>query len=147
MEMTLLTGSTNPLLAQATAERLGVRACKRDLHRFPDGDQHVEIRESVRGHHVYLIQPTSPPAEGQLFELLMLADAARQGARQRLHWTSRRYAGTDPQPPSGWSWEFTAWCRRGRWAMLDALERRLFRSWSILISRKLDMCHGGSLPL
>ena len=76
MEMTLLTGSANPLLARATVERLDVRPCKRDLHRFPDGELHVEIRESVRGRDIYLIQPTNPSAEGHLFELLMLADAA-----------------------------------------------------------------------
>jgi phosphoribosylpyrophosphate synthetase len=46
MEMTLLTWSANPLLSQTAAERLGVRACKRDLHRFPDGELHVEFRET-----------------------------------------------------------------------------------------------------
>lgn len=84
MERTLLSGSANPPLASATAGQLGVRLCERELHRFPDGELHAEIRESVRGHDVYLIQPTSPPAEGHLLELLMLADAARRAGAARL---------------------------------------------------------------
>jgi ribose-phosphate pyrophosphokinase len=84
MQRTLFAGSANPSLADAVARELGFRLGERDLRRFPDGELHVEIRESVRGHDVYLIQPTSPPAEGHLLELLMLADAANRAGAARL---------------------------------------------------------------
>jgi ribose-phosphate pyrophosphokinase len=45
---------------------------------------HVEIRTSVRGHDVYLVQPTSPPAEESLLQLLLLADACRRAGATRL---------------------------------------------------------------
>jgi phosphoribosylpyrophosphate synthetase len=108
MEMTLLTGSANPLLAQATAERLGVRACKRDLHRFPEGELHVEIRESVRGHDVYLIQPRNPPAWGHLVELLMLAGAATTIARTSPR-KLRPTADCCRAIPTGWTPTETGW--------------------------------------
>jgi ribose-phosphate pyrophosphokinase len=53
------------------------------VERFPDGDVHVEIRESVHGRDVYLVQPTCPPGDAPLIELLLLADACRRaGAGQ-----------------------------------------------------------------
>lgn len=76
--LTLLAGSGNPTLATAVARGLGtsVGACL--MESFPDGEQHVEIRESVRGHDVFLVQPTCPPVADHLLELLLLADAARR---------------------------------------------------------------------
>jgi ribose-phosphate pyrophosphokinase len=83
--MLLLTGSANPALAAAVAGRLGTPLAACVLERFPDGELHVELRESARGKNVFLIQPTSPPVEQHLFELLLLADACRRaGARQRV---------------------------------------------------------------
>jgi ribose-phosphate pyrophosphokinase len=83
--MMLLSGSANPVLASAVASRLGTPLAARVLERFPDGELHVELRESVRGRRVFLLQPTSPPVETHLFELLMLADACRRaGARERI---------------------------------------------------------------
>lgn len=84
MEQTLLTGSANPRLAETLVAELGTPLSAVDIDRFPDGELHVEIQESVRGHDVYLIQPTSPPAEGHLFELLILADAANRAGAARL---------------------------------------------------------------
>ena len=63
-------------LAGAVASELGLALAEREAARFPDGEMHVEIRTSVRGHDVYLIQPTSPPAEEYLLQLLLLADGA-----------------------------------------------------------------------
>ena len=82
--MILLTGCANPFLGKAVAAKLGrpLAACL--LERFPDGELHVELRESVRGHTVFLLQPTSPPVESHLFELLLLADACRRAGASRL---------------------------------------------------------------
>jgi ribose-phosphate pyrophosphokinase len=83
--MILVSGSAHPALASEAARRLGVPLAACVLERFPDGELHVELRESVRGRKVFLFQPTSPPVEQHLFELLMLADACRRaGARERI---------------------------------------------------------------
>jgi len=54
------------------------------VHRFPDGELHVAVRDSVRGHDVYLIQPTSPPFEVHFLELVLLADSCRRAGAARL---------------------------------------------------------------
>lgn len=84
MEQTLLSGSANPQLTETLAAELDTRLGALNIERFPDGELHVEIRESVRGHDVYLIQPLSPPVERHLLELLMLADAAHRAGAARL---------------------------------------------------------------
>jgi ribose-phosphate pyrophosphokinase len=83
--MMLFTGSANPALAAEVGRRLGTPLAGAVLDRFPDGELHVELRESVRGRRVFLLQPTSPPVERHLLELLLLADACRRaGARERI---------------------------------------------------------------
>ena len=84
MELTIFAGSANLPLAEALAAKLDLPMGKRELHRFPDGEVHVEIQESVRGHDVYLVQPTNFPAERHLLELLLLADATRRAGAARL---------------------------------------------------------------
>jgi ribose-phosphate pyrophosphokinase len=81
----ILTGSANPVLGGDIAKRLGTALAACVLDRFPDGELQIELRESVRGKRVFLIQPTSAPVEQHLFELLLLADACRRaGARERI---------------------------------------------------------------
>src|SRR5918997_135959 len=80
----IFAGSANVPLAEAVAAELDVRPGSRELQVFPDGELHVEIQESVRGEDVYIVQPTSPPAEKHLLELLLLADAAHRAGAARL---------------------------------------------------------------
>jgi ribose-phosphate pyrophosphokinase len=84
MSLTVFAGSANQPLAEAVAARLGVSLGQRELCRFPDGELHVALQESVRGHDVYLLQPTNPPAEAHLLELLLLADACRRAGASQL---------------------------------------------------------------
>lgn len=84
MTLTLLAGSANLPLAEAIAARLGVALAEREASRFPDGEMHVALRSSVRGSDVYIVQPTTPPAEEHLFQLLLLADACRRAGAARL---------------------------------------------------------------
>jgi ribose-phosphate pyrophosphokinase len=84
MPLTMFTGSAHVPLATMVAAQLGVPLGRRLLHRFPDGELHVELQESVRGHDVYLLQPTSPPVEVHLLELLLLADASRRAGAAQL---------------------------------------------------------------
>src|SRR3990172_3845577 len=84
MDFTLLAGRSNPALAKATAGELGLRLASAQVFSFPDGELHVQIEESLRGHDVYVLQSTSPPAETHLLELVLLADACRRAGATRL---------------------------------------------------------------
>ena len=84
MSLKILTGSANPTLAEKISGKLGVQLAQRILERFPDGELHIELQESVRGHDVYLVQPTSPPVDEHLFELLLMADACRRAGAIHL---------------------------------------------------------------
>jgi ribose-phosphate pyrophosphokinase len=84
MTLTVISGSANPSLADSVAHILGVTPCRKALQRFADGELHVEIEDSVRGHDVYIVQPTSPPPDKHLMEMLFLADACRRAGAARL---------------------------------------------------------------
>jgi len=79
----LLVGSANPPLGSAIGERLQLTPARRIITRFPDSELHVELQDSVRGADLFILQPTGPPVDQHLVELLLLADAARRaGAAQ-----------------------------------------------------------------
>jgi ribose-phosphate pyrophosphokinase len=82
--LVLFSGSANLPLAEKIAETLGQRLGRRTLARFPDSELHVEIEETVRNANVYLIQPTGPPADTNLMELLFMADACRRAGAIHL---------------------------------------------------------------
>jgi ribose-phosphate pyrophosphokinase len=84
MTLTVVSGSANVPLATSVAHELGVELCGRTLQRFADGELHVEVEQSVRGHDVYVIEPTSHPVDEHLMELLFLADACRRAGAARL---------------------------------------------------------------
>ncbi len=84
MSFSLFTGTSNPALARSVALALGVPLGRAEVSRFPDGELRVELHETVRGHDIYLVQPTSPPAEEHLFALLLLADACRRAGAASL---------------------------------------------------------------
>jgi ribose-phosphate pyrophosphokinase len=79
----LLSGTANRALAQEIANNLGVDLCKVHLGRFADGEISVRIDENVRGNDVFIIQPTSPPADN-IMEMLLLIDAARRASAARI---------------------------------------------------------------
>lgn len=83
MSLGIVTGTANPVLAEAVASRLGTGLVEMQLERFPDG----EIRPClgpVRGADVYVIQPTGPPVNDNLVELLLLLDACRRAGADRV---------------------------------------------------------------
>lgn len=84
MRPTLIAGTANERLSANIADELGTRLCERAIQRFPDGELHVQIGESVRGHDVYVVQPTSHDVDARLVELLFLADACRRAGAARL---------------------------------------------------------------
>lgn len=83
MNLTVLGGPAHPVLARAVADHLGTALAPCELQRFPDGELHVQIEASVRGHDVYIVQPTSAPVEENLLALLFMADACRRAGAAR----------------------------------------------------------------
>ena len=84
MTLTVIAGSANIPLATSISAALGMKPRERIVQRFADGELHGEIGESVRGHDVYVVQPTSLPADEHVMELLFLADACRRAGAARL---------------------------------------------------------------
>jgi ribose-phosphate pyrophosphokinase len=80
----LFAGTAHPALAAEIAAHLGVTlgACR--VERFPDGEIAAELEQSVRGRDVFIVQPTSPPVNDHLVELLVLGDACRRGDADRI---------------------------------------------------------------
>jgi len=79
----LLSGSANRPLAEEISRCIGVELCKVTLTRFADGEIFARIDENIRGHDVFIVQPTNPPAEN-VMELLLLIDAARRASAARI---------------------------------------------------------------
>ena len=84
MTLKIFSGTSNRPLAEEVAANLRTQLGQCALSRFPDGELHVEILESVRGDDVYLVQSTSPPVADHLLELLLLADACRRAGAAHL---------------------------------------------------------------
>src|SRR5437667_201569 len=80
----LFGGQGNPALAQEIAAGLDVPVSEMSIFRFADGEIGVRIEESVRGEDVFVIQPTSPPVNENLMELLVMTDALRRASADRI---------------------------------------------------------------
>jgi ribose-phosphate pyrophosphokinase len=81
---TLFAGSAHPQLAAAVARELKVRLGACAVARFPDGEVSIRLDESVRAHAVVLLQPTGPPVNDNLVELLAFVDACRRAAARHI---------------------------------------------------------------
>src|SRR5260370_14346202 len=81
-QLLLLAGTANGPLAEEMAKHLGQPVGAVTIRRFADGEIFVKIDENERGRDVFIIQPTTPPAENYL-ELLLLIDAARRASAAR----------------------------------------------------------------
>ena len=82
--MMVLTGNANPVLAEKVAHHLGMPLGKAQVGRFSDGETLVEIMDNVRGHDVFIIQPTCAPSNDNLMELLVMLDAVKRSSARRL---------------------------------------------------------------
>ena len=83
-DFVLFGGTANPGLAEAVARELGVALGRSRVERFPDGELSVTLLDSVRRKEVYVVQPTSPPVNDHLVELLTFADVCRRAAAARV---------------------------------------------------------------
>jgi ribose-phosphate pyrophosphokinase len=80
----LFSGSANLPLAEAVARHLAVPLGRSQVTRFPDGETFVEVLEPVRGKDAIIVQPTSPPVNDHLMELLAFADACRRAGAHHV---------------------------------------------------------------
>jgi ribose-phosphate pyrophosphokinase len=80
----IFSGRANPTLAQNIAKHLGVALGNINLGNFPDGETFVRIDEDVRGRDVFIVQPTCPPVNENLMELLIILDAFKRASPARL---------------------------------------------------------------
>ncbi len=83
MALRIVAGSANPALARAVAAGLGGEPGSTELERFPDGELRPAV-DNVRGDDVYVVQPTGPPVNEHLVELLLLLDACRRAGASRV---------------------------------------------------------------
>ncbi len=80
----LIAGNSNPALAKSIAEHLNVPLADAVVTTFPDSETFVKINDNIRGRDVFIIQPTCPPANHNLMELLIMIDAARRASADRI---------------------------------------------------------------
>jgi ribose-phosphate pyrophosphokinase len=80
----LFTGNANQPLAQEIADHLGIALGKAEVSRFSDGESQVQINENVRGADVFVLQPTCPPVNDSLVELLVMLDAFKRASARRI---------------------------------------------------------------
>ncbi len=84
LELKIVTGTAHPRLVADICSYLGVSLCDATVSSFPDGETFVKINENIRGRDVFIVQPTCPPTNQNLMELLILVDAARRSSAARI---------------------------------------------------------------
>ena len=82
--LTLFAGNANQALAHDIARHLTTPLGRAYVGRFSDGEVNIELMENVRGRDVFIVQPTCPPVNEHLVELLVMVDAARRASAARI---------------------------------------------------------------
>ena len=77
--------SANRELAIEIAKCMNVELGKCLINRFADGETQVEIEETVRGHHIFVVQPTHTPVNENLMELLVMVDALKRASAKTIN--------------------------------------------------------------
>lgn len=80
----IFTGNANVELANAIGSYLGVDMSEIKVGRFADGECKIRVAENVRGKDVYIIQPTCPPVNENLMELLLMISTMRRASAKRI---------------------------------------------------------------
>ena len=83
-ELKIFSGRANPQLASDICHFLNLPVGKISLSDFPDGEIGCKIDEDVRGRDVYLLQPTCPPVNKHLMELLIMIDSCKRASAARI---------------------------------------------------------------
>jgi ribose-phosphate pyrophosphokinase len=77
--------NSNPRLAQEIADYIGVPLAECSIDRFADGEVNINISETVRGHHVFVVQSTSGPVNEHYMELLIMIDALKRASARTIN--------------------------------------------------------------
>ena len=83
-DLKIFSGRAHPDLSGRICDYLGVPLGQRSLANFPDGEISCRIEEDVRGRDVFLIQPTCPPVNDALMELLIMLDSCKRASAERI---------------------------------------------------------------
>jgi len=83
-ELRIFTGNAHPALGDGIARFLGIPVGRAHLSRFSDGEVWFQIQDNVRGADVFVIQPTGPPVNENLMELLVMLDAFKRSSASRI---------------------------------------------------------------
>ena len=83
-DIKLFTGRSNPQLAQEIANYLGTTVGPMVVKNFADGEIYVQVKESVRGDDVFIIQPVCNPVNENLMELLIIIDAFKRASAKTI---------------------------------------------------------------
>src|SRR5690606_32531789 len=83
-EMIVFAGNSNPRIAERMCQRLGFPMADARVGRFSDGEIRVEVNSNVRGRDVFLVQSTCAPANDNLMELLIMAEACKRSSAGRI---------------------------------------------------------------
>lgn len=83
-DMKIVTGSANPMLAQAICDHLGCKLTPSLTTTFSDGEIRIEIGDSVRGDDLFVVQPTCNPVNDNLMELCLMLDALKRASAARV---------------------------------------------------------------
>ncbi|MCM8765536.1 MAG: ribose-phosphate pyrophosphokinase [Candidatus Omnitrophica bacterium] len=83
-ELLIFTGNAHPVLAEEISQVLKIPLGEMMVSRFSEGEIRVKVNENVRGKDVFLIQPTCPPPNENMMELLIIIDAIRRASAKRI---------------------------------------------------------------
>ncbi|MBX6350223.1 MAG: ribose-phosphate pyrophosphokinase [Clostridia bacterium] len=84
-DLQIFAGTAHPRLAEDIARYVGVKLGDIEIGRFSNGETRISVQESVRGQDVFVIQPTSHPANDTLMELLIAIDALKRASARRVN--------------------------------------------------------------
>jgi len=84
MKIKLISGTSNPELAEELSNYLNLPLTPVEVKKFIDGELYCRIKQSVRGSHIFVLQPTSSDANQNLMELLILVDALRRASAEEI---------------------------------------------------------------
>ena len=77
--------SSNQELAAKVADKIGIELGRSSVREFSDGEIQVNIEESIRGHHVFILQSTSSPVNDNLMEILIMVDALKRASAETIN--------------------------------------------------------------
>ncbi len=83
--MKIISGTANFELSRKVASLLDEQLCKSEIKRFLDGEICAEVKDSLRGEDVFIIQPLSPPVNDNIMELLILLDILKRSSVRRVN--------------------------------------------------------------